>query len=147
MDYDRFMDKFRMLMKEFGMKNTTQREYIIKTLFLSKKHLDADEITQIIKNEYKSSISRASLYNTLTFLEEIKVVDGLTIEGKTSKVYEINLRVHHDHIICIKCGDITEFHDEKIEELQREVMKKYKFVLQHHNMMLYGICQKCQNKD
>lgn len=147
MDYDRFIDKFRILMKEFGMKNTIQREHIIKTLFLSEKHLDADEIAQIIKNEYKSSISRASLYNTLTFLEEIKVVDGLTIEGKASKVYEINLRVHHDHIICIKCGDITEFHDEKIEELQREVMKKYKFVLQYHNMMLYGICQKCQNKD
>ena len=134
-------------MKECGMNNTPQREYVIKALFSSDKHLDVDEIAQIIKNEYKSSISRASLYRTLTFLEEVHVVDALTIESKSSKVYELSLREHHDHIICTKCGSITEFFDEIIEKQQQEIMAQHKFKLLRHNMMLYGICEECQKKE
>ena len=129
------------------MNNTPQREYVIKALFSSDKHLDVDEIAQIIKNEYKSSISRASLYRTLTFLEEVHIVDALTIDSKSTKVYELNLREHHDHIICTKCGSITEFFDGIIEKQQKEIMAQYKFKLLRHNMMLYGICEECQKKE
>ena len=131
-------------MKECGMNNTPQREYVIKALFSAKKHLDSDEITQIIKDEYKASVSRAALYKTLTFLEEVSIINVLTIDTKSAKVYELNLSEHHDHIICTKCEDIIEFHDATIEALQKEIMLQHKFTLQHHNMMLYGICKKCQ---
>lgn len=134
-------------MKECGMNNTPQREYVIKALFSADKHLDVDEIAQIIKDEYKSSISRASLYRTLTFLEEVHIVNTLTIDSKSSKVYELSLREHHDHIICVKCGSITEFFDEIIEKQQREIMQKHNFILENHNMMLYGVCEVCQKKD
>lgn len=147
MDYDRFIKKFRILMKECGMNNTPQREYVIKALFSTDKHLDIDEIAQIIKDKYKSSISRASLYRTLTFLEEVHVVHALTIDSKSSKVYELSLREHHDHIICTKCGSITEFYDEMIEKQQKEIMLEHNFILENHNMMLYGICEMCQEKE
>jgi Fur family ferric uptake transcriptional regulator len=32
---------------------------------------------------------------------------------------------HHDHLICENCGTIFEFHNEKIEKIQKEIAKKY----------------------
>ena len=58
-------------------------------------------------------------------------------------LYE-NLSEHHDHCICNSCGKIIEFENEKIEELQEAVARKFGFQLLTHKMELYGICAECR---
>ena len=47
---------------------------------------------------------------------------------------------HHDHLICVECGRITEFCDEAIETRQEEIAKQHGFRIVDHKMELYGVC-------
>ncbi len=147
MDYNRFIEKFRVVMKECGMKNTIQREYVIKTLFFAQKHLTTDEIIHIIREEYHASISIATLYRILSFLEDVAIVHSLNLDKHNAKVYELNLNAHHDHIVCTQCQEIVEFYDEGLEKLQVEIMNRHNHHLKSHHMILYGICENCQSKE
>ena len=51
---------------------------------------------------------------------------------------------HHDHLIDIKSGEIIEFVDQEIEELQKKVAEKYGYTLVDHKLELYGVKKKSQ---
>ena len=53
---------------------------------------------------------------------------------------------HHDHLVCLACGKIEEFSDERIEALQREAAERKGFALEYHNLRLFGTCASCTRK-
>ena len=61
-------------------------------------------------------------------------------------VFEINEGIHHDHLICMECGEVVEFIDEEIERRQEKIATKRGFTLKNHSLVLYGSCQKCESK-
>jgi len=65
--------------------------------------------------------------------------------GAQGKKYELGAKDHHDHMICTKCGEITEFVDDVIEDQQHKIAEKFGFKMQDHSMQIYGICKKCQD--
>lgn len=142
--YDDYIVKFRSLIKDLGLNNTTQREYVLKVLFDNDGHLTAEEIVELAHDNYNVSIGIATVYRVLTFLEEMRIIKSISIDNVCSKKYEINLNKHHDHLICISCGKVIEFCDSTIEQLQEDIAKRNDFRLKDHNMILYGICEDCQ---
>lgn len=142
--FDEYIVKFRSMIKSLGLNNSTQREYVLKVLFENKGHLKAEDIQLKVKEQNKINIGIATVYRILSFLEEMKIVKTIAISGNDSKVYELNLISHHDHIICEKCNKIVEFYNPELEKMQEEVAKRNGFVLEDHDMLLYGICEKCQ---
>jgi Fur family ferric uptake transcriptional regulator len=142
--YDAFMLKFKETMKSLGLNNSVQREYVLKILFSSESHLSADELLHAVKEEYTITMGIATVYRILNLLEELHIVNGISIDGNESKVYELNLVSHHDHMVCTKCQKIAEFFDAELEDLQEKVALSNGFTLQSHNMLLYGVCKECQ---
>lgn len=143
--YDDYLSKFKTMIKSLGLKNSTQREYVLKILFECENHLSAEQILLKVKEEYKLKIGIATVYRVINLLEDMKIINAITIAGNDAKVYELSLVLHHDHIVCVECGKIVEFVNDNIEQLQKDIAKEYDFTLQSHNMMLYGICQECQD--
>jgi len=47
---------------------------------------------------------------------------------------------HHDHMICVKCGKITEFEDHRIEEIQEEIASSLGFRVVTHKHEIYVVC-------
>ena len=86
--------------------------------------------------------SLSSVYRILSFLENEEFICGLKTD-KSGKRYEIASKSHHDHIICLECGEIIEFVNQEIEDLQEEVAKKYGAKLISHDMKLFVKCKKC----
>lgn len=144
--YEDYLIKFRDMINDLGLNNSVQKEYVLKLLFNCDNHLNADDIQQMIKKEYKINIGIATVYRVLNLFEEMGIVRAITIHGQDSKVYEINLKSHHDHIVCMRCGKIEEYISKEIEELQEHVAQNRGFKLQSHNMIMYGICKECQNE-
>jgi len=144
--YDEYILKFRGLIKSLGLNNSVQREYVLKILFDSDKHLSAEDIGKKVKDVHNINIGIATVYRIISLLEELNIVKGISIDGFESKVYELTLTSHHDHMVCVECGKIVEFYDAEVEKIQELVAIENGFKLQSHNMMLYGICQECQNK-
>ncbi|OIO72116.1 MAG: transcriptional repressor [Elusimicrobia bacterium CG1_02_37_114] len=134
---------FREYLKRKGLKITPERNAVLETIFSFHKHFNVDELYDLLRKQNKS-ISHASIYRTLPLLIESGLVsESLRCQGRVS--YEhIFGHDHHDHLICIKCGRIIEFKDNRIEKLQKEVCKKYKFEPSEHKLGIRGYCNKCR---
>jgi Fur family ferric uptake transcriptional regulator len=145
--YEDFLVKFKEMIKSMGLNNSIHREYVLKILFDNESHLNTEQIHQQIKQQYKVNIGIATVYRVISLLEELKVVSSISIEGQDSKVYELNITTHHDHMICQKCNKIVEFFDDTLEKIQEQIAKEHNFALKSHNMIIYGICKECQPKD
>ena len=132
-----------------GVKLTEQRRIIAKVISESKAaygesdHPDVDELySRVSKVDPKISI--ATVYRTVKLFEEAGILTKHDFKGGKAR-YEAMIESHHDHLIDIKSGEIIEFVDEEIEELQKKVAKKYGYKLVAHKLELYGV--KVNSKD
>lgn len=142
--YQELLEKFKALLKENALKFTKQRELILKFLYENDEHYTPEEIYMLLKQEYPDiNIGIATVYRTLTLLEESGIVSSISF-GAQGKKYELGLKKHHDHLICTQCGDIIEFYDDLIEKRQQVIAEKFNFKMTDHTMKIEGICEDCQ---
>lgn len=128
-----------------GLKVTLPRVKILEMLESrsgSGQHLTAEEIYKTLLNEGEE-IGLATVYRVLTQFEAAGLVKRHHFEGGNS-VFELNRGVHHDHLVCVKCGRVEEFSDETIENRQKEIAQGKQFKLTDHALCLYGVCVNCQ---
>lgn len=123
--------------KQAGLKVTKPRIEILKLLETSEKqHFGAEEIYhELLSNGIKVGI--ATVYRVLTQF----VAAGLIIKHNFEAdqcVFELDRGEHHDHMVDMNTGKIVEFHDEIIEQRQREIAKEHGFELIEHSLTLYG---------
>ena len=122
--------------KQKGVRLTDQRKLIAKVMSESESHPDVDELHKKV-NKFNSKISIATVYRTVKLFEEAGVVSKHDFKGSKSR-YEQAPEEHHDHLIDINSGEITEFVDEEIEKLQKQVAEKLGYKLVDHRLELYG---------
>ena len=126
-----------------GVKLTDQRKIIAKVLSKSKAeygesdHPDVDELYNRV-SKIDPKISIATVYRTVKLFEEAGILTKHDFKGGKAR-YEAMIESHHDHLIDIKTGEIIEFVDEEIENLQKIVADKYGYKLVDHKLELYGI--------
>ena len=142
--YEKLLEKFKGILKNNSLKFTKQRELILKFLYENEAHYTPEEIYMQLKREHpKINIGIATIYRTLTLLEESSIASSISF-GVQGKKYELGLKKHHDHLICTACGEIIEFFDDTIEERQEEIAKKFNFQMTDHTMKIVGLCENCQ---
>ncbi|MEQ9022948.1 MAG: transcriptional repressor, partial [Pseudomonadales bacterium] len=103
-------------------------------------HLSAEEIYQQLLEEGEQT-GLATVYRVLTQFEQADLVLRHNFEGGKA-VFELNRGDHHDHMVCTDTGDVIEFHNEEIEELQRKIAKAHGYDLVDHSLVLYVTPQK-----
>ena len=123
-----------------GVKLTDQRKIIAKIMSDSQDHPNVDELYKRASS-VDSKISIATVYRTVKLFEEAGIVAKHDFKGGKARYEELN-EGHHDHLIDIKTGEIIEFVDEEIENLQKKVADKYGYKLVDHKLELYGIKKK-----
>ena len=123
-----------------GVKLTDQRKIIAKVMSESTDHPDVDELYKRV-SQIDSKISIATVYRTVKLFEESGILAKHDFKGGKARYEELS-ESHHDHLIDVKTGDIIEFVDEEIEELQKKVAEKYGYKLVDHKLELYGIKKK-----
>jgi Fur family ferric uptake transcriptional regulator len=130
-------------LKNAGLKITLPRMKILQILEESRdRHLSAEDIYKILL-ESGDDIGLATVYRVLTQFEEAKLVNRHNFaEGHS--VFELDHGEHHDHLVCVKCGQVEEFIDAIIEERQKFVANEAGFAITDHNLNIYGICGPCQ---
>ena len=119
-----------------GLRLTDQRKLIAKVMSESENHPDVDELYQRV-NKLDSKISIATVYRTVKLFEEASIVAKHDFKGNKAR-YEQASEEHHDHLIDINTGEITEFVNEDIEKLQKKVAEKLGYKLVDHRLELYG---------
>jgi len=133
-------------LRNAGLKVTLPRLKILEMLENSPtRHLSAEDIYRQLK-EIGEDIGLATVYRVLTQFEAAALVTRHHFEGGHA-VFELERGHHHDHIVCVQCGQVSEFEDETIEARQRQRAGELGFRLIEHSLIMYGECQKkdCPN--
>jgi Fur family ferric uptake transcriptional regulator len=132
-------------LRSLGLKATLPRIKILEILEQQTEfsnHLTAEQIYKILIKG-NEDIGLATIYRVLTQFESSGIVKRHHFEGGNS-VFELDDGEHHDHILCVKCGQIAEFNDDLIEQRQKEISLALGYTLTDHSLYLYGYCAACR---
>src|SRR5580765_6506873 len=142
---EREITRFQDFLTRQGQKLTQERTSLVREIFSTHYHFEADEL--LFKMKQKAvKISRATVYRTLELLVKSGMVRRVHL-GEDHYHYEhVRGDSHHDHLICTTCGAVIEFHDEPLEQRQREICERKKFTPTFHNLQILGICDACRRK-
>lgn len=137
-----YIEIFKEYLNKTGKKYSKDAELITKTIFSIHAHFTLNELSNKLKNK---KINNNIILETLNNL----ISSGLIrkIHFQDNEYYEqIYGHAHHDHLICLKCNKIFPFRNKVIEQEQEKIVKKNKFELLKHSLVIMGICSKCLNK-
>jgi len=127
-------------LKKVGLKTTAPRVRILSILEENDvRHMTAEDVYKILIDA-GDEIGLATVYRVLTQFESAGLVIRHNFEGGRS-VFELNDEGHHDHLVCVECGEVFEFYDKAIEERQRAVARGAGFILDDHALCMYGVCE------
>ncbi len=131
-------------LKKVGLKVTLPRLKILSILENAKdRHISAEEVYKKLL-ESGDDVGLATVYRVLTQFETAGLVIRHHFESGGQAVFELDAGNHHDHLVCIKCGQVEEFVDKVIEERQLAIAKQFGFSITEHCLYLYGTCRNCQ---
>jgi Fur family ferric uptake transcriptional regulator len=123
-----------------GLKYTEQRWKIAELILSTQGHLNAQALVDQVKKKH-SEIGAATVYRSIKVLCDALILRESLTDTQGQTFYELFDDHHHDHIVCIDCGQIFEFYDQKLETLQDAVVGKMKFRGAEHRHVVYGRCE------
>lgn len=128
-------------LRKAGLKVTLPRLKILEILERSgTRHMSAEEIYRRLLGSAED-IGLATVYRVLTQFEAAGLVARHHFEDGMA-VFELNEGAHHDHIVCMDCGQVEEFVDAGIEERQEAIAARLGFTIGEHSLVIYGRCQR-----
>ena len=131
----------RHVLRERGVRLTAQRELVLRRA-LSHLHFTAEELVADVR-AVDPSVARASIYRTLLLLHRAGLVEKHDFRYGPPN-YEVTFgKPHHDHLMCVRCGEIIEFQEPRVEALQQAIVKRFGYRLLSHTHKLYGVCTAC----
>ncbi|MBQ7478901.1 MAG: transcriptional repressor [Selenomonadaceae bacterium] len=142
------MEDLRQKLQERQHKMTPQRQIVLQ-IFLDHpgEHLSAEDVHGILRDNH-SEIGLATVYRSLELLSDLGILQKMEFGDGCSR-YEVNAidpdTHHHHHLICTKCGKVTEFEDDLLENLEQDIESKSGFRIMNHQVKFFGYCKECQD--
>jgi Fur family ferric uptake transcriptional regulator len=135
-------------LKSSGLKATLPRIKILEVFQKSaQRHLTAEDVYKTLLTE-GADIGLATVYRVLMQFEQAGILSRNHFEaGKVGNeagkaIFELNEGQHHDHLVCVICGQVEEFFDAEIEKRQQEIAAERGYTLHDHALALYVVCSK-----
>ncbi|MFK7992322.1 MAG: Fur family transcriptional regulator [Sandaracinaceae bacterium] len=129
--------RIESLCQEKGLRMTEQRRIIARVLSTSADHPDVETVYQRA-SEIDPGIGLATVYRTLRLFEEASILERHDF-GDGRARYEEVPEEHHDHLIDVNTGDVIEFQNAEIEQIQQRVATELGYKLVDHRLELYGV--------
>ena len=127
-----------------GQRSTTQRELLLGLIRASHGHMDASALYERAR-ERQPHLSLSTVYRNLSLFKQLGIVDEHQFtDGR--RYYEPKTRRHHQHLVCVGCGDVFEFHCPSAERLRIKISNDSGFDIVDTEVRLIGYCPKCQRQ-
>ena len=133
---------FRSIIEVDGLDKIQERLNIIDVFLSTKEHITIEQMCRLLKDkgfDYEPGFVRQCMNRMVV----LGFAQKEQFEGKPVLYEHRHLGRHHDHLICTKCGRISEFADEDLERLQVEIAARHGFHMLQHRMEIYGLCSDC----
>jgi Fur family ferric uptake transcriptional regulator len=126
-----------------NLRSTAGRRAMVREILaLGKRHYSAEDLVARFRRRGES-VSRATIYRTLDHLVSGGFLRRLSL-GHRHSLFESNLgHRHHEHLICLKCGEVSEFNSEALERLLSRLCRRRQFRPLRRAFQIFGWCGKC----
>ncbi|QDT32263.1 MULTISPECIES: Fur family transcriptional regulator [Thalassoglobus] len=137
-------EKYREYLATQRLRMTRERAIIVEEVFATHEHFDAEQLIQRLNlRQDGKRVSRSTIYRSIKQLEDARLIRKVARQDDRD-LYEHDYGYpQHDHLICKKCGELTEFDNDKISELLEEVARGFGFRIEGHRLEAHGLCDKC----
>ncbi len=130
-------------LRQSGHRLTPQREMILDVICESRGHITAEDILERVRERYPY-LNKSAVYRTLELLSQLSLVTQ-TDFGQGRIEYEIHRHPHHHHLVCRKCGQMTQVDETLFVPLAKSLARDYHFAADLDHFAIYGTCGKCQD--
>ena len=130
------------VLKARGVRLTSERQLILRRA-VTHLHFSAEELVKDVRS-IDSTVSRMTVFRTLTLLQRTGLLEKHDFRYGPPYYEVTHGKAHHDHLMCVDCGEIIEFQEPRVERIQHDVAKHYGYQLVSHTHKLYGLCGPCQ---
>ena len=133
-------EMFSKYLAKEGFRITSERFKVLEAVLDMKGHFNADELyATMVMN--KTRTSRATVYSTLELLEKSEIIFRHNFRSDCS-YYEVRFdEPHHDHLICISCGHISEFVLPQLMEIRKQVAENAGLKVVDHSFQVFAECE------
>ena len=132
-------------LKKREIKCTRQRKAIMKILIKNKYPISAREIYKQLKKEH-SKLRLSTIYRNLNLFVKKDLVKKIRLnrDNRENK-FELKVKEHHHHLICVKCGEIIPL-ECPLQEFKNKIQAETNYEIVDHNFNMYGICPECKEE-
>jgi Fur family ferric uptake transcriptional regulator len=129
----------RVFLKRGNNRITPERFEVLDAALEYEGHFGADDLYVLMKNQ-KSSVSRATVYKTLELLVQCDLIRKRNFGDNLTR-YENNFKKQHDHLICMDCGRIIEFTNNKLKAVPVEICNDMGFEVENYSFNIFAHCK------
>jgi Fur family ferric uptake transcriptional regulator len=130
--------------RDQGFRVTPQRMLLLDAVCEANGHTTFDEVYERVKTK-APGINPATVYRTLDFLCDLRLVVSAEIDGKT--VYEIAEETPHHHLVCRRCGSIQKLTDYHFHDLRAHLLAEHGFQADLDHVAITGLCAQCTENE
>ncbi len=135
----RLTGKLNDFVREKKLKKSESREKILAVIVREARHFTALDLLERLGKSYPD-VGKATVYRNLPVFVASRIIKEGPPDVDGHVLYELADGHHHDHIVCLDCRRIFEFHDEAIEKRQELVSDQLGFVPREHRHIIYAKC-------
>lgn len=135
------VEKFREFLEIRGEKLTEPRRVLVRHVFDSHKHFDADELAADLRAAGRN-VSRSTVYRTLRLLVEAGLLRELRLTNRTAYEHDYGYP-SHDHLHCEQCNKVIEFRNDEVRNVRDQIAQEHGFRVTGHRFIITGVCSDC----
>jgi Fur family transcriptional regulator, ferric uptake regulator len=143
-DAPAFVGRFREYLRRHGLPVTRQRDLIAGTLARDAEHPSAESLARALRSS-GAHIGTATVYRTLELMVGAGLARASDFGGRVRRYEAIGGA--HGHLVCRRCGRITEFASELLERMMPVLADEHGFMHEEHRIEIHGICTDCGRRD
>lgn len=140
------LERFRRWLRDQRLPVTRQRDLVAEIVFASEDHLSVDAIARRLQDR-RAGVGTATVYRTLELLVRAGLVRAHEF-GEGFRRFEAAAgREGHEHLICLRCGRVVEFSNERLERMLPVIADEHSFQHQRHRVEIFGTCRDCLQRE
>lgn len=139
------VERFRRYLRDHHQPVTQQRDHVAEIVLTSDDHLSVEQIRRRLA-ERGTRVGLATIYRTVDLLTRSGLVRGHDFGQGFRRFEPVPTQSTHEHLICERCGSVTEFAHERLERMLPIIADEYGFRPERHRIEIYGVCRDCQRR-
>jgi len=143
--HDEERRQFERLLRQQGVGRLGDRLAVLEAFLASEEHQSAQQVRDRLAAQGKP-LEPGFVAATLEMLTRFGLASRRHFDNQPDLFEHRHLGEHHDHLICTKCGSITEFHHPELEELKQAAAAEHGFHHLSHRLQIYGLCEACRQR-